>query len=95
MLQARAACLKPGGPRFLPHTVHYYLQAAASRFAPTGHALRNMERVAAAVSLNEPVLLVGETGTGKTTLVQQIAKQARGAGGREQGWGGVLAGGLL
>ncbi|KAL4440107.1 hypothetical protein ABPG75_003108 [Micractinium tetrahymenae] len=46
-----------------------------SRFAPTGHALRNMERVAAAASLGEPVLLVGETGTGKTTLVQQIAKQ--------------------
>lgn len=53
---------------------------AASRFAPTGHALRNMERVAAAVSLAEPVLLVGETGTGKTTLVQQIAKQVRAAG---------------
>jgi midasin len=34
-----------------------------------------MERVAAAISLAEPVLLVGETGTGKTTLVQQIAKQ--------------------
>ena len=37
-----------------------------------------MERVAAAVSLAEPVLLVGETGTGKTTLVQQIAKQVGG-----------------
>lgn len=48
-----------------------------SRFAPTGHALRNMERVAAATSMGEPVLLVGETGTGKTTLVQQIAKQVR------------------
>lgn len=46
-----------------------------SRFAPTSHALRNLERVAVATSLNEPVLLVGETGTGKTTLVQQIAKQ--------------------
>lgn len=54
---------------------------SASRFAPTGHALRNMERVAAAVSLAEPVLLVGETGTGKTTLVQQIAKQVGKDGG--------------
>ncbi|GAB4814206.1 hypothetical protein N2152v2_001252 [Parachlorella kessleri] len=60
------------------------LQAAAaaprggsgpSRFAATGHALRNMERVAVAAGQTEPVLLVGETGTGKTTLVQQIAKQ--------------------
>ena len=54
-----------------------------SRFALTGPALRMMERVAAATALAEPVLLVGETGTGKTTLVQQIAKQVgahRGAG---------------
>lgn len=28
-----------------------------------------------AVAQHEPVLLVGETGTGKTTLVQQIAQQ--------------------
>ena len=54
---------------------------APSRFAPTGHALRNMERVAAGVAQGEPVLLVGETGTGKTTLVQQIAKQVGGVGG--------------
>lgn len=46
-----------------------------SRFAPTGHALRHMERIAVAVSQGEPVLLVGETGTGKTTTVQQIARQ--------------------
>jgi hypothetical protein len=74
---------------------------AASRFAPTGHALRNMERVAAAACLDEPVLLVGETGTGKTTLVQQIAKQvgerapgppaARAIGLRLPGYSRVLA----
>jgi midasin len=39
--------------------------------------MRNMERVAMAAAGNEPVLLVGETGTGKTTLVQQISKQVR------------------
>jgi midasin len=32
-----------------------------------------MERVAVALARNEPVLLVGETGTGKTTLVSQLA----------------------
>ena len=48
---------------------------SSSRFAQTGHAMRHMERVAAALANNEPVLLVGETGTGKTTLVQQIAAQ--------------------
>lgn len=32
-----------------------------------------LERVACSVKFNEPVLLVGETGTGKTTLVQSLA----------------------
>ncbi|EIE25917.1 hypothetical protein COCSUDRAFT_12734, partial [Coccomyxa subellipsoidea C-169] len=38
-------------------------------------AMRAMEAVAVATAQQEPVLLVGETGTGKTTLVQQIAEQ--------------------
>lgn len=42
-------------------------------FATTNHALRLLEQVGAAVRLSEPVLLVGETGTGKTTVVQQMA----------------------
>ncbi|KAH9607417.1 hypothetical protein KSS87_007507 [Heliosperma pusillum] len=32
-----------------------------------------LERIACAVKWNEPILLVGETGTGKTTLVQNLA----------------------
>lgn len=42
-------------------------------FAMTKYATRIMERVATCVLMREPVLLVGETGTGKTTTVQQIA----------------------
>ncbi|KAI9262309.1 P-loop containing nucleoside triphosphate hydrolase protein [Phascolomyces articulosus] len=42
-------------------------------FATTGHALRLLERISVCVLLNEPILLVGETGTGKTTVVQQLA----------------------
>ncbi|KAL0096148.1 P-loop containing nucleoside triphosphate hydrolase protein [Phycomyces blakesleeanus] len=42
-------------------------------FAVTGHALRLLERLAVCVHLTEPVLLVGETGTGKTTVVQHLA----------------------
>ena len=45
-------------------------------FAATGHVMRSMEAVAVAASQQEPVLLVGETGTGKTTLVQHLAEQA-------------------
>lgn len=47
--------------------------AGLGRFAYTGHALRVMERVAAALAQNEPVLLVGETGTGKTTTLSHLA----------------------
>ncbi|CAN3377160.1 hypothetical protein DIURU_003588 [Diutina rugosa] len=43
-------------------------------FAATNHALRLMEQIAVAVQMVEPVLLVGETGTGKTTVVQQVAQ---------------------
>ena len=42
-------------------------------FATTSGILRNMESVSIAVKLAEPCLLVGETGTGKTTLIQQLA----------------------
>ncbi|RIA85786.1 P-loop containing nucleoside triphosphate hydrolase protein [Glomus cerebriforme] len=43
-------------------------------FAVTGHALKLLEQIAVCVHLCEPVLLVGETGTGKTTMVQHLAK---------------------
>lgn len=52
-------------------------QVRKSRFARTGQAIRAMEAVAVAIPQQEPVLLVGETGTGKTTLVQQIAELVR------------------
>lgn len=42
-------------------------------FANTSHARRLLEQIAIAVKLREPVLLVGETGIGKTTVVQQLA----------------------
>lgn len=42
-------------------------------FAATGHALRQLESIGVAISLSEPCLLVGETGTGKTTIVQELA----------------------
>ncbi|KAJ5112649.1 hypothetical protein N7532_000694 [Penicillium argentinense] len=53
------------------------LAAAASRFAPTRSALSIMEQVAASVQMSEPVLLVGETGIGKTTVIQHLATLMR------------------
>ena len=45
-------------------------------FALTKPSLILLERVAASTALAEPTLLVGETGTGKTTAVQYIANAA-------------------
>ena len=41
------------------------------------HSLRLMERIAVCIKMNEPVLLVGETGNGKTTVIQYLAHQLR------------------
>jgi len=48
---------------------------AGAVYAPTGLALRLLERCACAISAGEPILLVGETGTGKTSGIQHIARQ--------------------
>ncbi|CAA7023541.1 unnamed protein product [Microthlaspi erraticum] len=45
-----------------------------SRFVETRTSTRLLEKIARSVEYNEPVLLVGETGTGKTTLVQNLAQ---------------------
>ncbi|KAK2734583.1 hypothetical protein FQN57_001630 [Myotisia sp. PD_48] len=42
-------------------------------FAATKSSLKVMEQAAAALQLSEPLLLVGETGIGKTAVVQQLA----------------------
>jgi midasin len=42
-------------------------------FASTRHARRLLEQISVSVKQREPVLLVGETGIGKTTVVQQLA----------------------
>lgn len=42
-------------------------------FIEISNSLHILERIACSVKYNEAVLLVGETGTGKTTLVQNLA----------------------
>ncbi|KAL1883672.1 AAA ATPase midasin [Paecilomyces lecythidis] len=49
----------------------------STRFAPTRPALKTMEQAAAAIQMAEPLLLVGETGIGKTAVIQQLATLMR------------------
>ncbi|CAJ1950871.1 unnamed protein product [Sphenostylis stenocarpa] len=44
-------------------------------FVEIRSSLHVLERIACSVKYNEPVLLVGETGTGKTTIVQNLASR--------------------
>ncbi|KAF2015300.1 P-loop containing nucleoside triphosphate hydrolase protein [Aaosphaeria arxii CBS 175.79] len=44
-------------------------------FSTNAYTLRLLEKVAVAVDHQEPLLLVGETGTGKTTTIQYLAEQ--------------------
>ena len=45
----------------------------SGNYAHTKQSLKMMEKVAACVKMNEPILLTGETGVGKTTGVQYLA----------------------
>ncbi|KAI0081619.1 midasin [Panus rudis PR-1116 ss-1] len=53
------------------------MQANSRPFALHKPAVLLMSRIATAVSLNEPVLLTGETGTGKTSVVTHLAALLR------------------
>ena len=48
---------------------------SATSFAFTRQSVALLEQVAVCVAKNEPVLLVGETGTGKTSCVQFLSQQ--------------------
>lgn len=53
------------------------VSAIVQQFAFNRHSLRMLERLASCVAMDEPVLLVGETGSGKTTSVQELANMTR------------------
>lgn len=63
-------------PECVSHSDLTVMSAARqASFAETGHTMRLLEAAAAAVALTEPVLLVGEAGTGKTALMQHLAQK--------------------
>jgi midasin len=61
-------------PRLEHHKRTAPQTGANQPFASTRHARKVMESMLAAVMLSEPLLLVGETGIGKTAFVQRLAR---------------------
>lgn len=51
------------------------IEKRKKKFAFTRHALLLMEKIAACIYFSEPVLLVGDTGVGKTSVIQYFADQ--------------------
>nr|CCA19393.1 hypothetical protein CaO19.12161 [Albugo laibachii Nc14] len=47
--------------------------SSGTRLVMTKHTLRFLEKISAAVDIGEPVLLIGETGCGKTAMIQHLA----------------------
>ena len=72
-LRDMESCLSIGSSPPLPKLPPVGSGAPHQLFIHTGLVLRNLERLATAIHLKEAVLLVGETGTGKTSIVQSLA----------------------
>ncbi|KAK3943064.1 hypothetical protein QBC46DRAFT_282877 [Diplogelasinospora grovesii] len=73
-LEDNEAKLTAGRVSFAKRRRQNQLQRSKRPFASTTHAKRLLEQIAVAVRHREPTLLVGETGIGKTTVVQQLAE---------------------
>ncbi|KAF2228131.1 hypothetical protein BDZ85DRAFT_301078 [Elsinoe ampelina] len=62
-----------GSYHFPRSTATRSISTRSKTFSMNRHTAQQVERIAAAVSSREPLLLVGETGTGKTTSIQYLA----------------------
>ncbi|KAI8548546.1 hypothetical protein RHMOL_Rhmol07G0280600 [Rhododendron molle] len=60
-------------PTYVCSCIYQEFHYERKPFVEIRSAIHVLERIACSVKLSEPVLLVGETGTGKTTLVQSLA----------------------
>lgn len=58
----------------LPNAAQLRIRQSHDMFAHNGHSLRLLEQVATAVREHEPLLLVGETGIGKTATIQHLSQ---------------------
>ncbi|KAJ3224894.1 AAA ATPase midasin [Clydaea vesicula] len=71
-IQASTSSIQAGRVELKKFESNRYMMHSGT-FATLSHSRRLMEKLAVCIFMNEPVLLVGETGTGKTTVVQHLA----------------------
>jgi MoxR-like ATPase len=57
-------------------TINHLSSGICSNFFDTNHSLRLMESISVCIAQNEPILLVGETGVGKTVIIQRLASMS-------------------
>ncbi|EKM51611.1 uncharacterized protein PHACADRAFT_261856 [Phanerochaete carnosa HHB-10118-sp] len=70
-------CVQIGNTRLLPSPKPDHSMPTTRPFAMHKPAVSLLSRIATAISLNEPILLTGETGTGKTSVVTHLASLLR------------------
>jgi midasin len=70
---AASGHIRIGRARLARHKVSK--KPSSRPFSVNDYTLRLLEKIAVAVDRREPLLLVGETGTGKTTSIQYVAEQ--------------------
>ncbi|KAF7364926.1 Midasin [Mycena venus] len=77
-VNARTLAIRVGRTRLPARPARAEILASSSRpFAMHRPAVMLLSRIATAVSVGEPVLLTGETGTGKTSVVTHLASVLR------------------
>ena len=72
-VNGRSTAVRVDRTRLIANPDTEVLQTTSRPFAMHKPAIRLMGRLATSISLGEPVLLIGETGTGKTSVVAQLA----------------------
>uniref|UniRef100_A0A1B0DG06 Midasin n=1 Tax=Phlebotomus papatasi TaxID=29031 RepID=A0A1B0DG06_PHLPP len=77
LLVGPTGCGKTTVCQLVAETIQRVLEKAIPTFSFTRLASGLLERISVAVAQNEPILLVGETGVGKTSAVQYLAHQTQ------------------
>jgi midasin len=71
------SAVRIGSTKLLPTNTPESAPSSTRPFALHKPAISLLSRLATAISLNEPVLLTGETGTGKTSVITHLASLLR------------------